>query len=99
MYGNRQLLEALSEQRIKLQELYRLKEQNLETDIQSRIEQERAAKAQNSTTTSSSGGTNRSSGGTFNLNLNANGKTLQTTTNTDPSSWLGDLERARMSAG
>ena len=99
MYGNRQLLEALSEQRIKLQELYNLKEKNLEKDIESRQEQERAAKTQNSTTGSSSGGTSRSSGGTFNLNLNAGGKTLQTTTNTDPSSWLGDLERARMSAG
>ena len=98
MYGNRQLLEALSEQRIKLQELYSLKEKNLEKDIESRQEQERTAKSQN-TTTGNSGGTSKAgSGGTFNLNLNAGGKTLPATTTTDPSAFLAAIEQAQRSA-
>ena len=49
MYGNRQLMEALSEQRVKLLELYALKERNLAKDIESRQQQERTAKSQTDT--------------------------------------------------
>jgi uncharacterized membrane protein YgcG len=61
MQGNTTLLAALEEQRRKLEELYALKERNLEKDIQARKEQERAAKSK-SDTSSSSGGSGGSSG-------------------------------------
>lgn len=81
MYGNRQLLEALEEQRIKLIELYNLRERNLEREIQSRQEQERTSKAQSDapagnsatvTSGSSTGGlSNRSNA--FSLTVNTTG--------------------------
>jgi len=98
--NNRELITLYEEQKQKLEELYDLKSRNLEKDIKSREEQERAAKTQ--ATTSSSGGSGSGSGSaggkTYNLNLNAGGKTLNAVTNTDPGAWLDDLERARRGA-
>jgi len=51
MQGNTTLLAALEEQRRKLEELYALKERNLEKDIQSRQEQEQSAKSNTDTST------------------------------------------------
>ena len=98
--NNRELITLYEEQKQKLQELYDLKSRNLEKDIRSREEQERAAKTQTQTTTSSSGGSGSGSSGgkTYNLNLNAGGKTLNAVTNTDPGAWLDELERARRGA-
>lgn len=98
--NNRELITLYEEQKQKLQELYDLKSRNLEKDIKSREEQERAAKTQTQTTASSSGGSGSGSSGgkTYNLNLNAGGKTLNAVTNTDPGAWLDELERARRGA-
>lgn len=100
--NNRELITLYEEQKQKLQELYSLKERNLEADIKAREQEARAAKTQTQTTTTSSGGSGSGSGSaggkTYNLNLNAGGKTLNTVTNTDPGAWLDDLERARRGA-
>ena len=95
--NNRELIALYEEQKQKLQELYSLKERNLEKDIRAREEEARAEKTQ--TTTSGGGSGSGSAGGkTYNLNLNAGGKTLSTVTRTDPTSVLDELERARMGA-
>ena len=95
--NNRELIALYEEQKQRLQELYSLKERNLEKDIRAREEQERAAKTQNTTSSSGgSGGSGSSAGGkTYNLNLTGvGGKTLNTTSSTDPGPWLDELERA-----
>lgn len=100
--NNRELIALYEEQKQRLQELYSLKERNLEADIKAREQEaraERAAKTQTTTGGSGGSGSGSSAGGkTYNLNLNAGGKTLTTTTATDPGAWLDDLERARRGA-
>ena len=97
--NNRGLIALYEEQKQRLQELYSLKERNLEKDIRAREEEARAAKTQAQTTTSSSGSGSSAAGGkTYNLNLNAGGKTLSAVTRTDPTSFLDELKRARRGA-
>ena len=99
--NNRELITLYEEQKQKLQELYDLKNRNLEKDIKAREEEARAVKTQNTTSGSGGGGGIGSSAGgkTYNLNLTGvGGKTLTTTSSTDPGAWLDELERARRGA-
>ena len=84
MQGNATLLAALEEQRRKLEELYALKERNLERDIRSRQEQERTSKSQNSSSGGSSGNSATvtsasSTGGGLSNRSNAFSLTVNTT--------------------
>jgi chromosome segregation ATPase len=90
---NRELVNLYEEQKQKLEQLYALKEKNLEADIKTRD----VSTTNNRTTNTSSGG-NASGGKTYNLNLNANGRTLNATSTTDPADFLSALERAQRSA-
>lgn len=94
--NNRELITLYEEQKRKLEELYALREKNLEADIKTRD----TTAANNRSTTTSSGGSNASNttGRTYNVNLNANGRTLAATTATDPTDFLAALERAQRTA-
>lgn len=98
--GNRELVALYDEQARKLTELNTLKEKNIKADAESARQQA----ANNTSTAALPGGTGAaalpSSSGTsartYNLNLTGvNGRTLTTTTTTDPSSFLDELERAK----
>lgn len=95
---NRELIALYEEQKRKLQELYDLKERNLEQD-------QREQKQPGATTGGTTGGTSSTrTGGTattgvakvYQLNLvGANGKTLTATTDSDPNDFLDALEQAK----
>ena len=82
MQGNRELVAALNEQKQKLEELYRLKEKNLEADIKAQQQQAKTGTSSSggSSSSSSSGSSSASSGGGVTLNINA-GNALQLTPN------------------
>jgi len=81
--NNRDLIVLYEEQKQKLEELYALKEKNLETDIKSRQEQERTGNSQSSSgssrtssssvSSSSGGGLSGRTGGGINLTVNTTG--------------------------
>lgn len=99
--NNRELITLYEEQKQKLEELYTLKEKNLETDIKTRQEADRnkttnSAPTSSSSSTGNSGGGGMSGGKTYSLDLvGVGGSTLSTTTNTDPTTFLSALERAQ----
>ena len=74
LQGNRDLVATLNEQKQKLEELYRLKEKNLEADIKAR---QQPANTNTTTNTSSSGGTSGNNasrgGGGSSLTVNVSG--------------------------
>lgn len=94
---NQELIRLYEEQKNKLRELYDLKERNLEQEQR----QTQAAAGANAGPSSSAGsagssGSSGSSGKTYTLNLvGAGGNTLTANTNTDPSAFLDELERAQ----
>lgn len=99
--NNRELITLYEEQKQKLEELYTLKEKNLETDIKTRQEADRnkttnSAPTSSSSSTGNSGGGGMSGGKTYSLDLiGVGGSTLNATTNTDPTTFLSALERAQ----
>lgn len=95
---NQALVALYQEQIDKLNELYTLKEKNLEADIRSRTEQQASSSSGSSSSNSSNSSNKAGNGQTYTLNLNAGGKSLQTTTNDDPAAFLAALENARLNA-
>lgn len=102
--GNRDLVALYDEQIRKLNELNALKEKNIKADAESARQQ---AANNNTSAAALPGGagaaalpsSSGTSARTYNLNLTGvNGRTLTTTTTTDPTSFLDELERARRSA-
>jgi TP901 family phage tail tape measure protein len=99
--GNKDAVAAYTEQLAKLEQLYALKQRNLTQDLQAREQERQAASASPSTASTASSSTNGSLTAperTFALNLNADGQTLKTVTDTDPTSFLTALTRAQRSA-
>lgn len=94
--NNRELIALYEEQKKKLEELYTLREKNLEADIKAR--DTTASNNRTTTTSSNAGSAGNTTGRTYNLNLNANGRTLAATTVSDPSDFLAALERAQRTA-
>lgn len=94
--NNRELIALYEEQKRKLEELYALREKNLEADIKTRDTQ--TTNNRTTTTSSNAGSASNTSGRTYTLNLNANGRSLAATTATDPADFLAALERARRTA-
>ncbi len=93
--NNRELITLYEEQKRKLEELYALREKNLEADIKTRDVGTTNNRTNNTSGVASAG---NSSGKTFNVNLSVDGKTLNTTSATDPSDFMATLERARRTA-
>lgn len=98
MQGNRELVAILEEQRRKLEELYAIKERNLEQDIRSRRQQEES----NSKSASSGGGGNNNSstvtsgsstGGGLSNRSNAFSLTVNTTGGIIDSNFADELAR------
>ncbi|MCB1824225.1 MAG: phage tail tape measure protein [Candidatus Competibacteraceae bacterium] len=98
--GNGQLVALYDEQIRKLTELNALKEKNIKADADAARQQA----ANNNSATALPGGTGAAalpsasgtSARTYTLNLTGvNGRTLPATTNTDPASFLDELERAQ----
>ena len=99
--GNRELVALYDEQIRKLNELNALKEKNIKAGAESARQQ---AANNNTSATALPGGagaaalpsSSGTSARTYNLNLTGvNGRTLTTTTTTDPTSFLDELERGR----
>ncbi len=94
--NNNELIRLYEEQERKLQTLYTLKEKNLEQDLKQKQQQETTETTTSTirTTPKASGGI--STGKTFTLNLvGVNGKNLTAQTQTDPSTFLDELIRAK----
>lgn len=91
---NRDLVALYEQQKQKLQDLYALKEKNLEQDIKQRAQEETNIRQNTNTTSAASG----SGGKTYTLNLNSGGQSLAATTTQDPGAFLSAIERARRSA-
>jgi tape measure domain-containing protein len=86
---NQELVRLYEEQKQKLQELYDIKERNLKQDRQQTAQ----------TAAGPAAGSAGSSGKTYTVQLAApSGRTLTTTTATDPAAFLGALEQARRAA-
>ena len=93
---NQELIDLYQQQIDKLNDLYALKEKNLEQDQRTKTN---TANTTNSNTTSggssSGAGTSGAGGKVYTLNLTSGGKTLTANTNTDPSAFLDALAQAR----
>ena len=95
--GNRELVALYDTQIGKLKQLNDLKVKNIKADAESSTDT--TSSTSSTTTTSSSGSGGISTGKTHRLELiGVNGRTLTATTDTDPTGFLDELERAQRSA-
>lgn len=96
---NRDLIALYEEQKRKLQELYDLRERNLEQDQRQQKQQTENSRGGTSSGGGGSSGSSGSSAGAakvYQLNLvGAGGKTLTATTDSDPNEFLDALEAAK----
>jgi hypothetical protein len=98
--NNRDLISLYEEQKRKLEELYAIKDKNLQADIQSRAQQQQQQQQQGSPASTSASTVTSAAPPvkTYTLNLNAKGQSLEATTTTDPMAFLTALETAQRSA-
>lgn len=94
--GNRELVALYEEQARKLTELNALKEKNIKADAKASTDTTSSTSSTTTSLSSASGGI--STGKTYRLDLTAGNKSLTTTTTTDPTSFLDELERAKGSS-
>lgn len=96
---NRDLIDILMKQREALEEINRVKLANIDADAKAKAAGSSSSSSSSSSTSStgsSSSSSSSSSGGkTYTLNLTLGSSKLTTTTATDPSSFLDDLETSR----